>query len=99
MIIYCWATMTLLGTLRITFNNETGTDLTEINIIGCAGGYIGKLEKGESKTVWIPITGDCSIHINYLSLGSRKQERVIGYTTSGDGKKVSHKIDGKSKDI
>jgi hypothetical protein len=91
--------MILLGTMRITFTNETRTDLTDINIIGCGGGHIDKLEKGESKTVWVSITGDCSVYMNYLSLGSRKRERVLGYTTSGDGKKVKHKIDGKDNNI
>ena len=99
MVFYCWIAIILLGALRITLKNETGTDLTEINIIGCGGGYIAKLQKGVSKTIWVPITGDCSIYMNYLSLGRRKRERVVGYTTSGDGKKLSYKIDGKDKEI
>ena len=99
MIVYCWIAIILLGTMRITFTNETGTELTDINIIGCGGGHIDKLEIGESKTVWVSITGDCSINIDYLSDGQRKEEIVAGYVTSSMGQKMNHKIDGEDKDI
>ena len=99
MIVYCWVAMILLGTMRITFTNKTGTELTDINIIGCGGGHIDKLEIGESETVWVSITGDCSINIDYLSAGQRKEEMVVGYVTSSMGQKVNHKIDGQDKDI
>ncbi|SHF79141.1 hypothetical protein SAMN05444396_101411 [Flavobacterium segetis] len=85
--------------MRITFTNSTQTTLTDINIVGCGGGHIDKLKVGESKTVWVDITGDCSIDINYLSNGQRKEETVAGYVTSSMGEKVNHKIDGKDKDI
>lgn len=85
--------------MRITFTNSTQTTLTDINIDGCGGGHIDKLEVGESKTVWVDITGDCSIDINYLSNGQRNGETVAGYVTSSMGQKVNHKIDGKDKDI
>ncbi|SFU17424.1 hypothetical protein SAMN04489724_4647 [Algoriphagus locisalis] len=96
---YCWVAIILLGTMRITFTNETGTKLTDINIIGCGGGHIEKLEVGESETVWVSITGDCSIDIDYLSNGQRKEEMVAGYVTSSMGQKLNHKIDGQDKDI
>jgi uncharacterized membrane protein YiaA len=99
MIVYCWVAIILFGTMRITFTNETGTELTDINIIGCGGGHIDKLEIGESETVWVSITGDCSIDIDYLSNGQRKEEVVAGYVTSSMGQKVNHKIDGQDKDI
>lgn len=85
--------------MRITFTNDTGTQLTDINIVGCGGGQIDKLGNGESKTVWVAITGDCSIYLDYLSNGQRKGETVAGYVTSSMGQKVNHKIDGKDKDI
>lgn len=85
--------------MRITFSNETGVDLTDINIVGCAGGHIDKLEKGESKTVWVTLTGDCSIHIEYLANGQRKVETVTGYVTSSMGQNLNHKIYGQDKDI
>ena len=99
MIAYCWVVIILLGTMRITFTNETDTLLTDINIVGCGGGHIDKLEVGESKTVWVEITGDCSIYIDYLSDGQRKEEKVAGYVTSSMGQKAKCKIDGKDEEI
>ena len=99
MILYCWVTMTLIGTMRITFINQTGTEITDVNIVGCSGGYIDKLEIGESETVWVSITGDCSIYVEYQSNGQRKKESVVGYVTPGMGQKMKHKIDGLDKDI
>lgn len=99
MILYCWIAMILIGTMRITFTNQTGKKITDINIVGCGGGYIDNLEIGESETVWVSITGDCSIFIDYLFDGQRKEEKVAGYVTSGMGQKLNHRIDGKDKDI
>ena len=99
MLLYCWITTILLGTMRITFTNETGTPISDIKIIGCGGGYIDKLKNGESKTVWVKITVDCSIFLDYYSNGQRKQETVAGYVTSSMGQKINHKIDGKYKDF
>lgn len=69
MFFYCWAALILLATMRITFTNSTQTTLTNINVIGGGGGHIDKLERGENQTVWVAITGDCSIGIDYLSGG------------------------------
>lgn len=85
--------------MRITFNNDTGTKINDINIDGCGGGQIESLEAGESETVWVEITGDCSIKINYLINGKRKVETVAGYVTSGMGQKLNHKINGKDGGI
>ena len=79
MLFYCWVVIfILLDTMRITFTNSTPTTLTNINILGCGGGYIDKLESGKSETVWVKITGDCAISIDYLSNGKRKEETVMG---------------------
>jgi len=99
MLVYGWFVVVLLGTMRITFTNDLETEITDINIVGCGGGHIDKLEVGESKTIWVSITGDCSILIYYLSDGQRKEEVVASYVTSSMGQKVNHKIDGKDKDI
>jgi hypothetical protein len=93
---YCWAAIILLGTMRITFTNTTPTTLTNINIVGCGGGHIDKLESGESQTVWVDITGDCSIGIDYLSGGQKKKENVAGYVTSTMGQKMKHNIGGQN---
>lgn len=92
---YCWVTGILLDTMRITFTNTTKTTLTNINIVGC-GAYIDKLESGESETVWVEITSDCSIGINYLSEGQKKEENVAGYVTPLMGQKMKHNIGGKN---
>lgn len=99
MLVYCWGTIILLGTMRINFTNETNTIITDINVLGCGGGYIEELKVGESKTVWVEITGDCSINVNYLSNGKRQEETVAGYITSSMGQKAKHKIDGKDKEL
>lgn len=99
MIFYCWISMTLLNTMRITFINETGNTVRNISVTGCGGGYIKQLEIGESKTVWIDINGDCSIYLEYMINGTHKGETVASYITSSMGHKTNHIIDGKDKDI
>ena len=98
MLFYCWVVIILLNTMRITFTNSTQTTLTNINIVGCGGEHIDKLESGESETVWIDITGDCSINIDYLSEGKKKEESVAGYLTNSMGKKMKHNIGGQNEE-
>ncbi|KFF06587.1 hypothetical protein [Flavobacterium reichenbachii] len=95
---YFWLTIILLNTMRITFTNSTQTTLTNINIVGCGGGHIDKLESGESETAWVKITGDCSININYLSNGEQKKENVAGYVTNSMGQKMKHNIGGQNEE-
>lgn len=99
MIAYCWGVIMLTGTMRINFTNKTDSNLSDIKIVGCGGGHIDKLKIGESKTVWVEITGDCSIRINYLSNGKLIEETVVGYVTYNMGQKAKHKIDGKDKEL
>ncbi len=94
MLFYFWVTVILLNTMRITFTNSTQSTLTNINIVGCGGGQISKLEVGESETVWVDITEDCSINIDYLSNGQKKVENVVGYVTNSMGQKIKHNIGG-----
>jgi len=94
---YCWAAIILLDTMRITFTNPTQTTLTNINIVGCGGAYIEELESGESETVWVAITGDCSISIDYLSGGQKKEENVVSYVTTTMGQKMKHTIGGRNE--
>ncbi|KUJ62172.1 hypothetical protein AR687_09115 [Flavobacteriaceae bacterium CRH] len=98
MLCYSWVTIILLDTMRITFTNATQTTLTNINIIGCGGGHIDKLESGKSETAWVKITGDCSINIEYLSNGKQKQESVAGYVTNSMGQKMEHNIGGQNEE-
>lgn len=97
MLFYCWVAIILLNTMRITFINSTKTALTDINIIGCETEHLDKLEVGQSKTVWVGITGDCSINIDYLSNGQRKEENVAGYVTKSNGQKMKHNIGGQNE--
>ena len=85
--------------MRITFTNDTNSTVTKINIVGCGGGYIDKLDVGESNTVWVDIEGDCSISIDYFSNGQRKHEGVAGYVTNSNGQKMNHNIGGKNEVI
>lgn len=97
MLFYCWITIILLDTMRITFTNSTHKTLTNINIVGCGGGHIDKLEIGDSKTVWVNITGDCSIDVVYVSDKQKKVENVAAYVTSSMGQKMKHKIGGQNE--
>ncbi|MBY0245663.1 MAG: hypothetical protein K2Q03_09440 [Sphingobacteriaceae bacterium] len=99
MLFYCLVTIILLNTMRITFTNSTQTCLTNINIVGCGGGHIDKLESGESETVWVNITGDCSLNIEYLSNEQKKEENVTGYVTSSMGRKIKHNIGGQNEEL
>lgn len=81
LILYCWLAIELLGTVRITFKNDMGSLLSDIKIVGCGGGYIEELDVGESKTIWIEIPSDCSIHLEYAIDGEKIEEVVVGYTT------------------
>lgn len=98
MLFYCWVAIILLDTMRITFTNSTQTTLTNINIVGCGGGHIDKLEIGQSETVWVDITGDCSINIDYLTNGLRKEESVAGYVTNSNGQKMEYNIGGQNEE-
>jgi hypothetical protein len=98
MLFYCWVAILLLDTMRITFTNSTQSNLTNIVIVGCGGGQIDKLEIGESKTVWVEITGDCSISVYYLLNRQQKKESVAEYVTSNMGQKIKHNIGGQNSE-
>ena len=95
--IYVWFAMMLTGNMRITFTNSTDRKLTEIHIIGCETEHIAELDPNESKTVWVGITGDCSIHLDYKENGEKKNETVAGYVTGGMGQKMNHNIGGENQ--
>ncbi len=99
MLLYCSIAIFLLGTMRITLVNETDTILTEIEIIGCGGGTVGKLAIGEEKTIWVRITGDCSLSLSYQSEGLLQQKVLASYITSLMGQKVSYKINDSEEEI
>ncbi len=91
-IIYCWAAMNWINTLRIKFVNDTSVDLTEINVIGCEDKVISTLKKGHSKTLWLHIPGDCGVSIKYNLNGIEKTEDVTGYVTNENGYSMTYHI-------
>jgi hypothetical protein len=93
---YCWFTMTLLNTMRITFVNSSGTVLTEIEISGCDSAHITELQPGESQTVWISISSDCALNVDYLRDGKQKRMNVAGYLTTGMGRSIQFNIEGEN---
>ncbi len=56
-----------------------------------------ELEPKESKTVWVGITGDCSILVEYTENGELKSKTIARNVTTGMGQKKKHKIGGKNK--
>lgn len=79
--------------MRITIENTSGNDIKNIEIDGCENQKLSLLKNGASKTVWIDITGDCSISMTYLDANETTQnETVIGYVTSGMGQKFTYHI-------
>lgn len=98
LLFYCWFIIILINTMRIRFSNATQTILTDINIVGCGGGHIDKLKVGERETVWVDITGDCAIYIDYISNGQRKVETAAGYVTRSMGQRIKHNIGGENEE-
>jgi hypothetical protein len=92
LLFYCWFAIRLLNTMRVTFINTTQTELTDIKIVGCEPKTIERLKPGESQTVWIAITGDCSIDIEYSVNGKNETENISGYCTNDMGQKLTYKI-------
>ena len=79
--------------MRITFINETSSVLTDIKISGCDELHIENLKPNEKKLVWVGISGDCSVMIEFIKDGKREKENVVGYTTNGAGDKITYKIE------
>ena len=99
MFLFIWFSFILMGNMRVTFTNSTQKKLADIKIIGCETEHISELEPNESKTVWVEITGDCSITLEYLENGELKKETVAGYVSGGMGQKLEHKINGRDNDM
>jgi amino acid transporter len=91
-ILYIYFVTVLFSTMRMTFVNETGRPLTEIKIIGCEPKTIDKLDHNESKKIWVGITGDCSMKIEYVIDGEKKSEIIYDYLTNNGGQIATYKI-------
>ena len=89
---YLWFMLVLLNTIRLTLVNPTDSKLTELKISGCESYLIEELKPGESKTVWVSISNDCSVILRFKEGETEKTETVIGYATNLGGQKAKHKI-------
>lgn len=90
--LYIWFMLVLLNTIRLTLTNPTDSKLTDLVISGCESKLIEELEAGESKTVWISISGDCSVNLKFMEKDIEKREIIIGYASNMGGYKAKHKI-------
>ena len=97
-LVYLYFIIGLSDTMRITFVNKTGKQIEDIEITGCEYEKINELKNNQSKTVWIDITGDCSITVKYKIEDKIKKETVFEYVTTSMGKKATYRI-GKDKPI
>lgn len=97
-IAYIWIVLELLNIMRITFVNSTDRVLTNVDVVGCGGGYIDRLGVGESTTLWVYITGNCALFLEYEYNGTLRQETVASYLTPLMGARFEHVIDGQDKD-
>ncbi|MEJ8597563.1 hypothetical protein JSO62_02470 [Riemerella anatipestifer] len=97
---YFYVVSILTSYIRLTITNKTNTVLSNIVISGCDKQKIDGLNVNESETVWIKISGDCSVNLSYNVNGVEKEENVFGYVTNMMGQKVKYDIgiDKKSLD-
>ena len=90
--LYIYFVTFLFSTMRMTFVNATGRPLTEIKIIGCEPKIIDRLDPNESKRVWVKITGDCSMKIEYVIDKEKKSELIYDYLSNNGGQIATYKI-------
>lgn len=95
--IFCiWFANFLLGTYRLTIINDTKAEINKIELSGCESKSIKNLEPGETETVWIKISGDCMMYMNYINKDGIKKEVIIAdYLSAGMGKSEEYQLSGK----
>lgn len=89
---YFYFVMILMTTARVTFENNTGRDVRSVVVSGCGNRTLGELKAGESKTVWIPISHECSLDVFYEVDREPRHETVIGYLVPNAGVIETYKI-------
>lgn len=96
--IYFGIGLYFIGIIRITLENNTGKDVKQLVFSGCEEKKIDFIKNGSSKTIWIDIPSDCSIHLFYKNeSGEEHSESIMGYVTSGMGQKITHEIGTENK--
>lgn len=91
-IAYLFFVFILVDTMRVTFINKTGKPIEHIEISGCELEKIDRLEINEQKIIWIAISGDCSVDIQYSIEGTIKKEEVFSYVTTMMGQQTTFRI-------
>lgn len=91
-ILYYFFVTFLLGILRITVVNQSGSDISNVRIIGCEDKKIDILENKDFKTVWLKIPNDCSVDVTFTKGGKDHTQNVVGYATVMMGQKVIYEI-------
>ncbi|MCH8535324.1 MAG: hypothetical protein LAT51_09675 [Flavobacteriaceae bacterium] len=85
-ILYAYFVMYLLNTERLTIINETGHELTNVQISGCEQRTIGSLDLSEKVSLWVPIKqGGCYIKLSYYQEGELEEEIISFYKSGLDG--------------
>lgn len=78
--------------MRICFVNKTNIELFNIEITGCESKRIEKLNIGQSETIWINVSNDCPILIQYNVNGKIKNEIVMGSLSGVSGYRSTYDI-------
>ena len=98
-LVYFYFVMVLMNTLRVSFRNETGREISHLKIIGGELKTIERLDIGERKTKWIDITQDSDLQIEYQIDGKIKNELIYGYITNFSGQRIKYRIGNETKPI
>jgi hypothetical protein len=94
---FLWFGGLLLNTIRITIVNSTDQDISKVALEGCETKFINNIKAGESRNVWIEISGECGIYVTYKRGKAKKKEIVVSNLTRLMGGKETHVIG--TKDI
>lgn len=97
-VVCLWAGARLMDIARVTFVNETGKKLENVQIVGCEEHTIKSLEPGECETVWIRIQSDCSVKMEYMQNDSMVNATVCGYLCHGMGVVYTYNIGGSNSE-
>lgn len=96
-VIYICFALFLMSYYRITINNDTKNSIFNIKLTGCDNKTILKLKPGENETVWIHLSNDCALNINYsIDKKINKKDIIAGYLCSGMGQPETYNISGKN---
>ena len=90
--VYFYFVIMLMTTVRITFENATGHDISSLSVGGCVNKEVGELKAGESTTMWIAVKNDCSLVLFYKVDREPKLEKAFGYLTPNNGMIATYRI-------